>query len=69
MEDFYGFLFKLKKIKYKKCFEFLKIHKIFKYAYTIFLFRGEVALGILKLFMVKRKMLERIGKYGRFRNH
>lgn len=41
MEDFYGFLFKLKKIKYKKCFEFLKIHKIFKYAYTIFLVRGE----------------------------
>lgn len=41
---------------------------------TVYFYLGvknanEVALGILKLFILKRKILERIGKYGRFRNH
>lgn len=41
---------------------------------TVYFYLGvknanEVALGILKLFIVKRKILERIGKYGWFRNH
>ena len=50
MEHYYGSLFKSsfekqipKKLKYKKGFEVLKVHEMFKYACIIllFLFRGE----------------------------
>ena len=84
MEHCYGSLFKSnfekqipKKLKYKKSFEVLKVHKMFKYACIILLllFKGEkrkrshIGNTSNYLWGKKRKLFEKIGQYGWFRNH
>ena len=73
MEHYYGSLFKSsfekqipKKLKYKKGFEVLKVHEMFKYACIIllFLFRGEkckrrVTLGISPTIYGKKKIVSK----------
>ena len=79
MEHCYGSLFKSnfekqipKKLKYKKSFEVLKVHKMFKCACIILLllFKGEkrkrshIGNTSNYLWGKKRKLFEKIGQYG-----